>query len=376
MRARTRVALLFGGQSAEHDVSCVSARHVAAAMDPSRYLVVPIGITREGEWVLPLASERALHGEPLPVPDDGFKGEGRPLPMFGFLRPGPVPQAFDLGVFDVVFPVLHGPHGEDGTVQGLLELAGCAYVGSGVLGSALAMDKVMMKVAFSSAGIPNAKSVVISAHAWEAERQALIGQVEELGFPCFTKPANMGSSVGISRCIDEQSLLEGVELALSYDTKVLVEEGIAGREIECAVLGNESPEASVCGEIIPGRDFYDYEAKYIEPSSKILVPADLPERASKAIRSYAVAAFLAVGAAGLSRVDFFYDEGGRGVVINEINTMPGFTEISMFPKLWAATGVSYPDLIDRLIELALERHASRPSSSPAEDLPGHRSAAS
>lgn len=341
-----RVALLFGGQSAEHDVSCVSARHVAAAMDPARYEVVPIGITRMGEWVL---AEMVPAGLP-------FMAEGAALGMFGGL--GGTSGAPDLRV-DVVFPVLHGPYGEDGTVQGLLEMAGVPYVGSGVLGSAVGMDKCMMKVAFSAAGIPNARSVIIQAHDWPAGRKALIAQAAELGFPCFTKPANLGSSVGISKCTDERSLVEGVKLALTHDRKVLVEEGITGREIECAVLGNDFPQASVCGEIIPGRDFYDYEAKYLEPSSKTIVPADLPEAVSQQIRDRAVQAFQAVGAAGLSRVDFFYDEGGRGVVINEINTMPGFTEISMFPKLWAASGVPYPALIDKLIELALKRHAAK-----------------
>lgn len=343
---KMRVALLFGGQSAEHDVSCVSASHVAAAMDPDRYEVVPVGITRTGDWV---RAELVPAGTP-------FKAEGPLIGMFGGFR-GPAEGA-DLRT-DVVFPVLHGPHGEDGTVQGLLELAGCPYVGSGVLGSAVGMDKSMMKVAFTAAGIPNARSVVIQAHAWSAERQALIAQGCALGFPCFTKPANLGSSVGISRCTDEPSLVAGVELALTHDRKVLVEENISGREIECAVLGNDFPQASVCGEIISGRDFYDYEAKYLEPSSKTIVPADLPEEISVEIRRLAVNAFQAVGAAGLSRVDFFYQQQTGAVVINEINTMPGFTEISMFPKLWEATGVPYPKLIDKLIELALERHASK-----------------
>ena len=340
---KTRVALLFGGRSAEHEVSCVSATHVAAAMNPDRYEVVPIGITREGEWVLP------------EVP---FKAEGRPVAVFGpFGKPGGQIE----GGFDVVFPVLHGPFGEDGTIQGFLEMADVPYVGSGVLGSAVGMDKAMMKMAFAAAGIPSARSMVVRRNEWELDRVGVLSRAVELGFPSFTKPANLGSSVGISRCSDVEALAAGIDLALEYDPKILVEEGIAGREIECAVMGNDDPEASVCGEIIPGRDFYDYEAKYVEPSSKTIVPADLPEEASGQIRAYAVAGFKAVEAAGLARVDFFFDEGGRGVVINEINTMPGFTEISMFPKLWAASGVPYSDLIDRLIELALERHAARTS---------------
>lgn len=357
---RTRVALLFGGRSAEHDVSCLSARHVAAAMDPQRYLVVPIGITRSGDWVLPEASERVLQGGPLELPARGLTAEGKALPVFGFLRPDLADQAPPLtGLFDVVFPVLHGPQGEDGTVQGLLELAGCPYVGSGVLGSAVGMDKCMMKTVLDAAGIPNAASVVVHAHEWEQDPAPLTARAARLGFPCFTKPANMGSSVGISRCMDEAMMVQGIELALGHDAKVLVESNVRGREIECAVLGNDSPEASVCGEIIPGRDFYDYRAKYLEPCSKAVIPAVLPEKAARTIQEFAVAAFKAVGASGLSRVDFFFDEGGAGVVINEINTMPGFTEISMFPKLWEASGVSYPRLIDRLIELALERHRYR-----------------
>jgi D-alanine-D-alanine ligase len=259
----------------------------------------------------------------------------------------------------VVFPVLHGPLGEDGTIQGMLELAGMPYVGSGVLGSAVGMDKAMMKTAFAAAGIPTARAIVIRRPEWLSNREELLERACTLGFPIFTKPANLGSSVGISRCLDRAAVAGGVDVALEYDTKALVEEGIPGREIECAVLGNEDPRASVCGEIVPGRDFYDYEAKYVEPSSKTIVPAELPREAEQTIRKWSVEAFRAIAASGLARVDFFFEEDGRGVVINEINTMPGFTEISMFPKLWNASGVGYPQLIDRLIELAFERHATR-----------------
>jgi D-alanine-D-alanine ligase len=348
---KTRVALLFGGRSAEHEVSCVSASHVAAAMNPDRYDVIPIGIARDGRWFI---AEGIVPGEgPLKV-------RGRPIAIFGpFSRASnEASSAPDLGI-DVVFPVLHGPFGEDGTIQGMLELAGMPYVGSGVLGSAVGMDKAIMKTAFSAAGIPIARTVVIRRTEWDSSRDALLERACSVGFPSFTKPANLGSSVGITRCLDEAAVEAGIDTALEYDTKALVEEGIIGREIECAVLGNEDPQASVCGEIVPGRDFYDYEAKYLEPSSKTIVPADLPPDAQETIRSYSVEAFKAVGASGLARVDFFFDEGARGVVINELNTMPGFTEISMFPKLWAASGVSYPELIDRLIELAFERHAAR-----------------
>ncbi|MEX0791480.1 MAG: D-alanine--D-alanine ligase family protein [Actinomycetota bacterium] len=361
---KTCVVLLFGGRSAEHDVSCISARHVAAAMDPSRYSVIPVGITREGHWVLPEASLQVLAGGALELPNEKFAAEGVKLDLFGGL--GGHPQTSVAGAYglkaptlacDVVFPVLHGPYGEDGTIQGLLEIARVPYVGSGVLGSAVGMDKPMMKTAFAAAGLPNPRYAVFRRAGWESHREAALATAALLGFPSFTKPANLGSSVGISRCTDLAALGAGIDLAFTFDRTVIVEEGIVGREIECAVLGNDDPQASVCGEIVPGRDFYDYEAKYLEPSSKTLVPADLPEDTSRTIREYAVTAFRAVGAEGLARVDFFVAEDGR-VLINEINTMPGFTEISMFPKLWAASGLGYSDLIDRLIELALERVAA------------------
>ncbi|MGQ0679086.1 MAG: D-alanine--D-alanine ligase family protein [Actinomycetota bacterium] len=342
---KLRVALLFGGRSAEHEVSCVSAAHVAAALDPNRYEVVPIAITRTGDWVLPEGFSRA---------------EGPLISIFGpFGRPAAGAEPADPGRFDVVFPVLHGPYGEDGTVQGLLELAGVAYVGSGVLGSAVGMDKAMMKLAFTAAGILSPKYLVVRRMDWESGRQEQLERAASLGFPSFSKPANLGSSVGISKCSDDQELAAGIDQAFEYDEKMLVEQGIIGREIECAVLGNHHPEASVCGEVVPGRQFYDYQAKYLDPASKTIVPAYLPQEASDQIRSEAVRAFRAVGAAGLARVDFFYTSSGE-VLINEINTMPGFTEISMFPKLWAASGLGYPALIDRLIQLALERHRSRP----------------
>lgn len=353
---KTRVAVLFGGQSAEHEVSCVSASHVAAALDPDRYEVVPIGITKTGEWVLP---------DPAAPGQGPFQAKGRPIAVFGpFGGPRPHDAAASGLEFDVVFPVLHGPFGEDGTIQGMLELAGCPYVGSGVLGSAVGMDKAMMKMAFAAAGLPGARAITVHWAGWAQRRGDILDRACALGFPSFTKPANLGSSVGISRCLDADAVAAGIDLALQFDTKALVEEGIPGREIECAVLGNEDPQASVCGEIIPGREFYDYEAKYVEPSSKTIVPADLPDEVSSLIRNYSVAAFKAVEAAGLARVDFFFDEArageeGKGVVINEINTMPGFTEISMFPKLWEASGIAYPALVDRLIELALQRHAGK-----------------
>lgn len=368
------MAVLFGGQSAEHEVSCVSALHVAAAMSAQRYEVLPVGITREGRWVLPEASLHVLAGGALELASGAFEAEGTELNVFGGLSglAQEAPRGIGREVksatgsfyglsttplnIDVVFPVLHGPLGEDGTVQGLLELAGIPYVGSGVLGSAVAMDKPMMKVALRAAGLPTARYLVLHRHQWLADCDELLSRAAGMGFPCFTKPANLGSSVGISRCTGEAELAAGLELAFRFDRKVLVEENVAGREIECAVLGNEDPQASTCGEIIPDRDFYDYEAKYVQSSSRIIVPADLPERVADEIRSCSIRAFKAVDAAGLARVDFFYEPEEDRVLVNEINTMPGFTEISMFPKLWRASGIGYPELIDRLIELALQRH--------------------
>ncbi|MEX2587771.1 MAG: D-alanine--D-alanine ligase family protein [Actinomycetota bacterium] len=355
---KTRVGILFGGRSGEHDVSCVSARHVAAALDADRYTAVPIGITRTGLWVLPACSQAALSGGRLEIPEGRFVAEGAPLGIFGGFSGEAAGQTPDLGL-DVVFPVLHGPFGEDGTVQGMLELTDCPYVGSGVLGSAVGMDKALMKTVFTAAGIPQADYLVIRRRDWDLRRGDCVERACALGFPAFTKPANLGSSVGISRCADRAELEAGIAEAFGYDRKVVVEENIAGREIECAVLGNDQPEASVCGEIVAARAFYDYEAKYSDSASQTIAPAELPESVSETIRALSLKGFEAVEAAGLARVDFFYEEPGRGVLINEINTMPGFTEISMFPKLWAKSGLSYPELLDRLIALAFERYSWR-----------------
>jgi D-alanine-D-alanine ligase len=353
--SRIRVAVLFGGRSGEHEVSCVSARHVAAAFDPDRYQVVPVGITREGRWLLPEASRRVLGGSRLRLPETAFEATGAPVS----LGPG---EEGSLEV-DVVFPVLHGPYGEDGTVQGLLDMAGIPYVGSGVLGSALGMDKEKMKRMFRDHGLPIGDFVVIRAHEWDDDAGRCLEAALRLGFPSFTKPANLGSSVGVSKCEDEASLVAGIEEALRHDRKLLVEQGMAGREIEVGVLGNDHPEASVPGEVFPGREFYDYAAKYLDGTSRTEIPADLPPAVVAELQELAVAAFRAVDAAGMARVDFFYGQAGQngsGVVVNEINTIPGFTMISMFPKLWEASGLPYPRLLDRLVDLALERHRQRP----------------
>lgn len=349
MSKKLRVVLLFGGRSAEHEVSCVSARHVAEALDPDRYEVVPVGIAKDGRWMLPEASKKVLEGAQLQIPEKAFKVSGDEVKEL-------VPV---VGLPDVVLPILHGPYGEDGTVQGLLELADIPYVGAGVLGSALGMDKEKMKILFRAAGLPTTEFAVIRDHEWESDPDACMERPSALGFPCFAKPANLGSSVGITKCIDAQSLKAGIEEALKHDRKVLVEENLAAREIECGVLGNEEPEASVCGEVIAAREFYDYFAKYVDDASRTIIPADLPDEVCETVRSYSIRAFKAIDAEGMARVDFFYDEGGRGVVVNEINTIPGFTNISMYPKLWEASGVPYDKLLTRLIELAIDRHAKK-----------------
>jgi D-alanine-D-alanine ligase len=352
---RLRVVLLFGGRSAEHDVSCVSAVAVARALDPKRYEVVPVAITREGRWLLAGEAHAAIEGGTWPsaFPVDGSPvriSDGAPARLEGT-------SVSAGGPIDVVFPLLHGPYGEDGTVQGLLELAGIPYVGAGVLGSAVAMDKVMMKRAFVACGLPTPAHVPLRAGTFVPED--LDRAVEELGYPCFVKPANLGSSVGVSKVHRPGELHEAVALALRFDEWVLVEEAISGREIEVAVLGDLDPQASLPGEIVPGAEFYSYEDKYLDDRAGLIAPADLDPAATDEVRRLAVAAFQACRGEGMARVDFFYEQPGRGLLVNEVNTIPGFTPISMYPKLWEVSGLPYADLIDRLIELAMERHRRR-----------------
>jgi D-alanine-D-alanine ligase len=347
---RTTLVVVFGGQSAEHDVSCVTAAHVLRAVDRQKYAVVAVGIDRSGQWHLAEDAMAALDRGPLELPAR-LEARGREVASVPVLSAaaasGPV----------VVMPLLHGPLGEDGTIQGLLELMGLPYVGTGVLGSALGMDKAMAKRALASFGIPQPDHVALREHEVTPRRLAEI--VDGLGLPLFVKPANMGSSVGVSKVTDADSLMNAARIALSYDEWIVFEEAIVGREIEVAVLGNLDPQASVPGEIVPGSDFYDYDDKYVNDGANLIIPAELTVEQSDEVRSLAVRVFTALRCEGLARVDFFFEPEGRGFLCNEVNTMPGFTPISMYPKMWQASGLSYPELVDRLVELAIERHARR-----------------
>jgi len=349
---RTRLVVLFGGRSAEHEVSCTSAVSVLQSLDPDRYDVVPVGVTREGRWVLAEEAAKVLAAAGPRALPAALTAEG---PAVGPLET--VAEAGDAGP-TVVFPLLHGPFGEDGTVQGLCELAGVPYVGSGVLGSAVAMDKITAKRLVGEAGLPHARWLRVRDR--DADER-LVGSVEAaLGWPVFVKPSNLGSSVGVSKAHEAGELAPALRLALTYDEWALIEEAVEGREIEVGVLG-DPPEASVPGEIRPSREFYDYDDKYLTEGAELLVPAPLSAEARAEVRGLAVAAFQAVRAEAMARVDFFYEEGGRGFLVNEVNTIPGFTPISMYPKLWEASGVPYAELVDRLVKLALERHARRES---------------
>ena len=360
MKKKLRVGVIFGGRSGEHEVSLRSAESVINAIDKSKYEVVPIGITQEGRWLvsgnatalLPQAvmasnSRRqvAILGDPtrqglMRLDADGRDGSSEPL--------------------DVVFPVLHGTYGEDGTIQGLLDMAGVPYVGCGVLASAAGMDKVVMKQLFERAGLAVTPYEWFLRSAWEQSPDSIIKRVSRaLGYPSFVKPANLGSSVGISKARNKDELISAIKDAARYDRRIIVERAVVGREIEVSVLGNDQPVASLPGEIITGHEFYDYNDKYIDNVSKTIVPAKLPARTVERIQRDALRAFQAIDGAGLARVDFFVERGTNRVITNEINTMPGFTSISMYAKMWEASGISYAELIDRLIALAIERHEDR-----------------
>ena len=356
-----RLVVLFGGRSAEHDVSCVSARHVVAAADPEKYLVEPVGITREGRWVQAAAALEALGTGPEALPErlSAAGPEIEPLPaLVAGDDAGPAGPT-------VVLPILHGPMGEDGTVQGLLELARVPYAGAGVLASALCMDKTAANTMLAAAGIAHTRWRNVTLDDPAASDSELAPEVdviiEDLGLPVFVKPASMGSSVGITRASTRQGVADGLRLACRYDRSIIAEEESRAREIEVAVLGNDEPEASLPGEIVPGAEFYDYADKY-EDGAELLIPAPLDDDEIASCQSLAIDAYRALRVEGLARVDFLYEDGrdgrgDRGWMVSELNTMPGFTPISMYPKLWAATGLPYSQLIDRLVELALERHA-------------------
>ncbi|WP_411373564.1 D-alanine--D-alanine ligase family protein [Arthrobacter sp. MPF02] len=364
-RSKPRVAVLFGGRSSEHAVSCVTAAGVLGAINKDKYDVIPIGIAKSGQWVLASSdtTQWSLAGSSLP--EVAPSAETVTLAEIGgehqliVAAPNEVPQ--ELGTVDVVFPLLHGPFGEDGTIQGLLELSDTRYVGAGVLASAVGMDKHFMKVVFEAAGLHVGPYIAVTDRQWRKDPEAVRKQVDRLGFPVFVKPARAGSSMGISKVDSLEQLDAAIEAARRHDLKLVIEAGIVGREIECAVLegrGTDAPRTSMPGEIsVAGgtHEFYDFEAKYVEDNAAALsCPADIPEEAIARVRELAAAAFDAVGAEGLSRVDFFYTPDGE-LIINEINTMPGFTPKSMYPQMWAASGLSYPDLIDELIYLALNR---------------------
>src|SRR6202166_4413524 len=388
--SKIRVGILFGGRSGEHEISLLSAASVLNAIDKDKYEVVPIGITKDGRWLTAGDAENLLQGKLVIEPRHLRAGDPEltePAAVLArgeavVVRPEPVHRQSGLVPFqmeapltrraadrainvDVIFPVLHGTFGEDGTIQGLLELADIAYVGAGVLGSSAGMDKDIMKSLFRAAGLPIVKHVTILRNSFESEPKKVEKLVEsKLKYPVFVKPANLGSSVGISKAHDRKELGPAIEEAAKFDRKIVIEEGVGGkknkaREIECAVLGNDDPAASIAGEIIPCKEFYDYDAKYLVEGSEPVIPAKLTKSEMKTVQKLAIAAFQAVDCTGLARVDFLMDPKARKMFVNEINTMPGFTSISMYPKLWAATGVSYPELIDRLIQLGIERHEDK-----------------
>ncbi len=363
---KIRVGLIFGGRSGEHDVSLASARSVMANLDTNKYEVVPIGITRTGTWLLG-TEPASLQAANESVSQEGVAGETTTAVTLtgdpSLRRLIPLQSSEPLqnnGALDVIFPVLHGTYGEDGTLQGLLEMANVPYVGCGVLGAALGMDKEKMKMIFKTVNLPGVAYLVYRRNEWERSPKTILDAIEQqLGYPNFVKPVNLGSSVGINKAHNRAELEHAIHVAAEYDHKIIIEHGINCRELECAVLGNDEPIASVVGEILASNEFYDYNAKYLDNKSQCIIPADLPQATAEEIRRQAVQAFLALDLSGLARVDFFLEKETGQVYINEVNTLPGFTEISMYPKLWEASGLPYPELLDRLIELALERHADR-----------------
>ena len=361
-KRKIKVGVIFGGRSGEHEVSLRSARSVLSALDPAKYAVMQIGITHEGTW---LVGERVLDWMSQEKPQkEGMKGTILPDPahpgLFSLDESSGKIILEPLGELDVVFPVLHGTLGEDGTIQGLFEMAGIAYVGAGVLGSSVGMDKGVFRDVMRSRQIPVVETLALLRSEIEESLEQVINQAESLApYPLFTKPANLGSSVGVTKCNNRSDLMEGLLEAARYDRRILVERGVPAREIEVSVLGNENPVASIPGEIRPSADFYTYEAKYYDNRSELLVPAPIPFETSQQVREYALRAYRAIDCAGMARVDFLLDKDSGEIYLSELNTIPGFTEISMYPKLWEASGLPYPELVDRLIQLALDRKIER-----------------
>ncbi|MBI1802732.1 MAG: D-alanine--D-alanine ligase [Chloroflexi bacterium] len=364
MPRRVRVGFLFGGKSGEHEVSLASARSAMAALDQTKYEVVPIGIDKQGRWLAGEGALKQLHAARAQSPgEDGNLAADGDATAVAVARSQIAGRGLPLSDVDVVFPILHGPLGEDGTVQGLLELADIPYVGAGVAASAVGMDKELLKRVFSAHQLPIVKYIAVKRRLWEQDPQRSADSVEAaLPYPVFVKPANMGSSVGISKARDRAELHEAIKLAADYDRKIIVEQAINAREVECSVLGNDEPIASVVGEIRPHREFYDYVAKYTDGEADLIIPADLPAAQSDEIRQLALRAYRAVDCAGMARVDFFLERGTGRVIVNELNTIPGFTRFSMYTKLWEASGLTYAEVIDRLIVLALERYADKKRS--------------
>ncbi|MCS6805157.1 MAG: D-alanine--D-alanine ligase family protein [Acidobacteriota bacterium] len=362
MNKKLRVAVVFGGRSGEHEVSLISAASIIQALDPEKYHVIPVAITKEGRWLTAKNAARLSPQQILQQADQTIALLADPTHR-ALLRLDDKMQVIGQQKIDVVFPVLHGTYGEDGTIQGLLEMADIPYVGCGVLASAAGMDKDVMKRLFRAAGLPIVRYLMFTRIAWEQAQNKLCRQVfKDFKLPVFVKPANLGSSVGVTKVKTRSGLIEAVNRAAQYDRKILVEEAIEAREVEVSVLGNEQPMASVPGEIIPGAEFYDYDDKYKSDAAQLIIPAKLSRLQTKTLQQYAIRAFQAIDGSGMARVDFFIEKTTGRILVNEINTIPGFTSISMYPKLWAASGIPYCDLVDRLIQLALERHREKSRS--------------
>jgi D-alanine-D-alanine ligase len=359
---KIKVGLIFGGRSGEHEVSFCSATSIIKAIDKDKYTVVPIGITKEGRWISPQDSELALQSGKIEGKNTVIllnNPSGNALVRIDNNQR--LDRSSALEKLDVIFPVLHGPYGEDGTVQGLLELADIPYVGAGVAASAVSMDKDLMKTIFQQKGLPILKWLTIKRKDWHRDKEKILSLIQDgFEYPLFVKPTNLGSSVGITKVHKKEELEKAIDLASSYDRKILIEEGLEEvKEIECSVLGNDEPQASVVGEVKPAGEFYDYDSKYIDKETQLIVPADLPDGVSRKVQEIALRAFKAVDAAGMARVDFFVSKKENKIYLSEINTIPGFTSVSMYPRLWEASGIPYSDLIDQLIQLALERHRDK-----------------